>query len=466
MKTFYFILLFSALFSGVSYSQNIYDVRSLSMGNTGVSNSYDIDALNNNPANILKQRTNNKASSYFSVLTNFNFHVNSGFFSFDFYDKYFTTNSVTDPIFLSDQDKATIISEASGEKVNISAMIKYISLVFNINKFGAIGISLDDRGAGNFTVSRDPLELGLYGNQINRIYDFAGTGFKGTWIRQLNLTYAKNFKPKKSKIFEDLSFGISVKPQFGQFFGSTDRNDLTITTNNNLQVRGTGGIEFLFAGTSADNVAQLSLTPAGFGVGFDFGINAGIKNISKKGQMNVGLSLNDLGYIKWTKNANRYVYNGNYIVTDITDPAQLDSLNKIVKGTKVNVPDFNTTLPLNLRLGITYKIFSKPVKEVLKNNDLELANISLEYLQGFYDDLGFSKKPAVGLGAEINATNVISPRIGLVLGGTEEFAVNFGLGIDTGPVLIDLGTYNFSSLFSPKSSTKFSGGLSIKYKVN
>ncbi|MBL0107900.1 MAG: hypothetical protein IPP52_11575 [Ignavibacteria bacterium] len=37
------------------------------MGNTGVSNSYDIDALNNNPANILKQRTNNNSSAYFSI---------------------------------------------------------------------------------------------------------------------------------------------------------------------------------------------------------------------------------------------------------------------------------------------------------------------------------------------------------------------------------------------------------------
>ncbi|MBL0107901.1 MAG: hypothetical protein IPP52_11580 [Ignavibacteria bacterium] len=56
----------------------------------------------------------------------------------------------------------------------------------------------------------------------------------------------KNIKPKKSKLFSDLSFGISVKPQFGQYFADTDRNDLTITTNNNFEVRGTGQIDFLF----------------------------------------------------------------------------------------------------------------------------------------------------------------------------------------------------------------------------
>lgn len=111
----------------------------------------------------------------------------------------------------------------------------------------------------------------------------------------------KNIKPKKSKLFSDLSFGISVKPQFGQYFADTDRNDLTITTNNNFEVRGTGQIDFLFSGTSEDNTIKMSLSPAGFGFGFDFGINAGIKNISRNGQMNIGLSLNDVGYIKWTK---------------------------------------------------------------------------------------------------------------------------------------------------------------------
>lgn len=466
MKTIYILFLFTAFYSTVSYSQNIYDVRSLSMGNTGVSNSYDIDALNNNPANILKQRTNNNSSAYFSIFTNFNFHINSEYFSYDFYDKYFTSNSETNPIFLSNSDKEFIVNNASDEPVNISVLLKELALVFNIKNFGSLGISLDERLTGNFKVSKDPIELGLYGNEINRIYDFTGTGYKGTWVRQLNITYAKNIKPKKNKLFDDLSFGISVKPQFGQYFANTDRNDLTITTNNNLEVRGTGQIDFLFSGTSEDNTIKISATPAGFGFGFDFGINAGIKNISRYGQMNIGLSLNDLGYIKWTKNTNRYNYNGNYIVTDITDPAQLDSLNKIVKGTKVNVPAFTTSLPLNLRIGLTYKIFSKPVAEVFKNNDNETASLSFEYIQGFNDNFGSSKKPSVGIGGEYNVTNVLSPRIGLILGGNEKFALNFGLGIDTGPVIIDLGTYNFTSVFNRKKATKVSAGLSIKFKVN
>lgn len=124
--------LFTAFFSTVSFPQNIYDVRSLSMGNTGVSNSYDIDALNNNPANILKQRTNNNSSAYFSIFTNFNFHINSEYFSYDFYDKYFTSNSETNPIFLSNSDKEYIVNNASDEPVNISVLLKELALVFNI----------------------------------------------------------------------------------------------------------------------------------------------------------------------------------------------------------------------------------------------------------------------------------------------------------------------------------------------
>ena len=48
----------------------------------------------------------------------------------------------------------------------------------------------------------------------------------------------------------------------------------------------------------------MSINPAGFGFGFDAGINAGLRNISKKGQLNIGLSINDIGYINWYKNTN------------------------------------------------------------------------------------------------------------------------------------------------------------------
>ncbi|MBL0107902.1 MAG: hypothetical protein IPP52_11585 [Ignavibacteria bacterium] len=118
------------------------------------------------------------------------------------------------------------------------------------------------------------------------------------------------------------------------------------------------------------------------------------------------------------KNTNRYQYNGNYIVTDITDPAQLDSLNKIVKGTKVIVSSFYCTSD-EFRIGLTYKYFQNLSLKFLKTMITKLQIYLLNTFKGFNDYFGSSKKPSVGIGGEYNVTNVLSPRIGLILGGNE-----------------------------------------------
>lgn len=466
LKTPILLSLLLIIFTSKLYSQYYHDVRSLSMGNTSVANSYDMDAFNTNPANILKERGNNRASLYFNILTNFGFLMSSNYFSFDFYNKYFTSNSTNNPVILSEQDKQNILNKAGNEPINLNASVKTLGVVLNTKRTGSFGISLDDRFSGNFKVSKDFLELGLFGNILNRTYNFSDVSIDGTWVRQLNFTYANNISVKKSKLFKVLSYGVSVKPQFGLYYLSTEKNNLSIFTEQNFQIRGTGTIELIYSGVSNENRIQFSLNPAGFGFGFDAGINATLRNVSKRGQLNIGLSVNDIGYISWSKNNYRYFYNGNYVITDITDQKQIDSLNNIIKGTKTAIPSFTTGLPLNIRAGLSYKIFSKAKADSLNLPGLEMVNLSLEYIQGLTDKFGASKTPAVGFGAEYNITKVFSTRLGLVVGGREKFIAGFGLGIDTGPVIIDLGTYNVESLINPKGTSKIAGGLSIKFKVN
>ncbi|MEO6696049.1 MAG: DUF5723 family protein [Ignavibacteria bacterium] len=466
MEKLVYVLIILISFTYELNAQNFYDVRSLSMGKTDVSNSYELGAFNSNPANIVRQRSNNNASAYFSLFTNLNLVINSEFFSVDFYNKYFTKNSSLNPVLLTDQDKTDIVGKAGSNPINFTGYFREFAIVINKPKFGAIGISLDERFSGNFAVSRDILDLGLFGNEINRLYNFVGTRVEGSWVRQMNLTYANYLNVKGNKTFESFSYGVSVKPQFGMYYLTTKKNNLTLTTNKNFEVEGNGEIELLYSGISDNNKIVNSLSPAGFGFGFDAGINAGIKNFSKNGELNIGVSINDIGYINWYKNAYSYFYNGNYIVTDITDPDQLDSLDKIIKGTKTLLRNFNTALPANLRIGLTYKLFPGKVKNPSKANSLETANFSLEYIQGFSDKFGSTKDPVVGIGSEVNLGNIFSPRIGFGFGGREKFVMGLGIGINTVPVIIDLGTYNVSSIFNPKGTGKISGGLSIKFKIN
>ena len=95
----------------------------------------------------------------------------------------------------------------------------------------------------------------------------------------------------------------------------------------------------------------------------------------------------------------------------------------------------------------------------------ELVSISGEYVQSFTENLSSTTKPVFGFGGEFNVGNIFYPRIGLAAGGLEKFVASFGFGLELDPVIIDFGTYNISSIFSLKSTSKLSGGLSIKFKI-
>ncbi len=447
---------------GSIFSQNVFDVRSMSMGNTSVSSSYDIDAFNQNPANILNQRLNSNSLIYFNLSLNAGMFTSSEYLSMDFYDDYFTKDDNGNTRYLTVNDKANILNEASDQISNYLASAKTLSVIYNTKNIGTFGLSIDERTNGNFIPSRDFLELGLYGNEADRVYDLSENEINAYWIRELNITYAKRLQIKNNNLFDQVSLGASVKPQFGLYYLNTQSNDLTIFTDDSNTVRSAGRVEFLYAGLTDDNDFEYSLGNAGFGFGFDLGVNARLKNVSKNGYVNIGLSITDLGYITWNKNTNSYYNDGSFIITDITEKSQIDSLKDIIKGTKTPVPDFTTALSPTFRLGVSYKIIDRLKNETLNN---ERATIAVDYVQGLSEDLGGTTKPIIGIGGEYNVSKVLSPRIGFAFGGLQEFAMGIGLGINAGPVIIDLGTYNIASIFEPRATSKFSMGLGIKFKV-
>jgi len=444
-------------------AQFVIDVRSISMGNTATASSYEISALNQNPANIVFQRSKSNASFYFNLVTDVKLQADSKFLSLDFYDNYFAEGVNGNTRALTDEEKQFIYDNAGNQISRFYGSSRLIALLYNSKKAGTFAISIDERFAGNFRVAKDLLQLALFSPVINSQYDFSGTSMNAYWTRQINLSYAKNLASKKNKSFEDLSLGISVKPQFGEYYVETKKSDLLVTTDFLNNITGTGSMEFTYAGVTADNDFKYSLNNAGFGFGFDLGINAAIKNVSRKGKLSFGLSVTDLGYINWNTNTSKYFYDGNFVITDITNKQQIDSVRERIKGTKTPIPSFTVGLPAALRVGAAYKLYDKPRRDTLQ---LERATFTFDFVQGLTDNLGATKKSVFGVGAEVNIGNVVSPRIGFAFGGEEDFLFSFGLGIDTGPVIIDLGTYNVESAASPKNTSKFSAGLSMKFKVN
>ena len=463
MKRIFILISVNFFIYSQSFSQDVMDIRSMSMGNTSVSESYDLGSFNQNPANILNQRLNNNAPVYFNLFTNAGVLTSSEYLSVDFYNSYFAKDDNGNSQYLDNNDKINIINEASDQLSNYSAYATILSVIVNTKSIGTFGLSLDERSTGNFTPSHDFLELGLYGNQINRTYDLSENELNAYWIRELNISYAKKFKLKNNNSFDEVSYGVSVKPQFGLYYFNTTSNNLSIFTDDSNVVHSSGKVEFLYAGLTDNNDFKYSAGNAGFGLGFDAGINVRLKNFSKNGYVNIGLSVTDLGYINWNKNTNTYYNDGTYIITDITSKEQTDSLKDIIKSTKTPVPSFTTGLPPVIRLGASYKIIERAKGKDSLNT--ETATIAVDYVQGLSENLGGSTIPLVGIGGEYNVSKVISPRAGFTFGGLQKFAFSIGLGINAGPVIIDLGTNNISSLFTPNSTSKFSAGFGIKYRV-
>ncbi|MBK9333354.1 MAG: hypothetical protein IPM96_13330 [Ignavibacteria bacterium] len=444
-------------------SQVLYDVRGLSMGNTSVANSYELDAFNQNPANIVFQRGNNNSKVYFNIFTTFQFLNNSDYLSLNFYNDYFGEDASGNAFVLTEADKQNIVNSASDQKTTFTASAKIFSVIYNHPYAGSFGISLDDRVIADFTPSKDFLDLGLYGNLPNRVYDLSQNKVNGYWTRQLNLSYAKILNIKNNNLIESISVGGSVKPQFGIYYFETTKNTLTIQTSAQNIFQSTGESEFQYSGIEEDFNIKFPSGNAGFGLGFDAGVNLVFKKFSGNGKLNIGLALADVGFLNWTKNNARYFNDGNFILTDITNKEQVDSLIDKIKLTKTPVPEFRTSLPTTVRFGATYRIYSPGNKKL---TGLEIASVSFDYIQGITDKLGGTTKPRFGLGAEFNAGNVVSPRAGVSFGGDENTLVSLGLGIDTGPVIIDLGTNNITSIFNPKGTSNLSAGFNIKYKIN
>ena len=471
MKTYkiFFVLIFILsvkIFSQASGSIGISDARSAAMGKTSVTSSFGLLALGNNPANLFSDTSKHVEFIIPFPLPTISGSVGTNFISIDEYNYFFgykTTdaNGKTVGRYLTDSDKSRFKNLfADGGTITGDVHVQFFAISIKpSNAFGTFAFSMGDVISSNVTFPKGIVDLGLEGNLPNQVYNFNDTKLKAWWLRKYSFSYARslNILP----VFQKISVGVSFNIIQGFAYAGLDRVNTQLTTGDGSVITGKGdflahaafspdfNVKYDFdKSTTTKKDFQFSPfpTPAGNGLGFDFGLNAKLDSV-----WSFGFAITDIGSVTWNKNAAEYSSNKPIYLDDLSNESQRDSLVKALTGKDGGkfISEFSTQLATALRLGVSFQL----------NNLL----IAFDYNQGFNDQPRNSTKPRFSVGADWGF-GFFALRTGLSFGGFDKFNLGLGCGFDFGFLEMNFGTPDFESVVSPNTAKRITIAFDSRWK--
>ncbi len=450
------VFLFSTLnFAQGAGSEGVTDARSMGMAKTFTTSSFGIYAVGKNPANLFQDSSKKVELILPLPLPNISGAVGSNFISLDEYNYYFgtkVTNSdgSTSGRLLTEQDKTKLKDLfADGGTVFSDIHVQLVSISVQPSKaFGAIAFSITDRISGLMTFPKSLIDLGIEGNLPNKVYNFNDTQFKASWLRKYSFSYARDFKIIP-KLFKSFKVGASINFVSGFFYAGLDHINTELKTGEANAITGKGDFlaysafspdfkvkyNFVEDKKKEDFSGTLFPTPAGSGVGFDFGISTLLSD-----NLSVGFSITDIGKIKWDKDVAQYSSNAAIYLDDLSDKAQRDTLVNRLTGKESGkfINSITTQMATALHIGASLKLESVPGTMML----------ALDYHQGMNEEPGNSKKPRIALGVDWYNLGVFALRTGWAFGGFDKFNWGLGLGIDFGVIALNFGSPDFQNVVS------------------
>lgn len=388
--------------------------------------------------------------------------IGSNFMNYDLYSTYFT--GVDDPVtgervakHLTHSDKQKILSSLGGGngRVNIDSEVRWFGLTYRHDFFGGISLTAADRFAGNIVIPQDYLRMLFEGfSEVGSTYNFNGADAQSWWIRQ----YAVSYATPRLRVLQWLpwtSFGISVKHVQGYAYFGIESYEGYISTKGFDEGFVLGGAMSVLARRAAADFIQDPgahdfnplQQPAGTGWGVDIGIAAGITRT-----LVVGLSVTDIGYLRWSRNTFGSVARSTFEIDDILSSEQQDSLRNSYRGEDVSIGPFTTSLPTALRLGATMRVRPQLI-------------VAADYTQGFNSMPGNSTTPRISAGAEWRPVGFLPLRSGIALGGYDDFTWAFGFGVHVGFFNLDIATENVGIVLYPTKSKQVSVTVGMKLQI-
>lgn len=459
VKLFVFII---SIFSGFALGQGIgsagvADARSMGMAKTFTTSSFGIYAVGKNPANLYRDSSKKVEMILPIPLPNISGAIGSNFITLDEYDYYFGTkinnaDGSTSGRLLTEKDKSRLKDLFSeGGAITADLHIQLLSISIQpTDKFGAFAFTITDRVSSIVTLPKSLIDLGIVGNLPNKVYNFSDTQLKASWLRKYSISYARDLK-----ILKGFKIGASVNFVSGFFYAGLDHINTELKTGEANVITGKG--DFLaYSAFSPDFKVKYNFvddkkeedfsgtpfpTPAGTGVGFDFGVSTKLSN-----NFSVGFSITDIGKIKWDKEVAQYSTNSAIYLDDLTDQAQRDTLVNRLTGKESGkfINSLETNMATALHIGASLKLESVPGTMLL----------AADYHQGFNDEPGNSKKARVALGVDWYDLGIFALRTGWSIGGFDKFNWGLGLGIDFGVIALNFGTPDFQNLISSNKAKR------------
>ncbi|KAF0150945.1 MAG: hypothetical protein FD143_2365 [Ignavibacteria bacterium] len=438
-------------------SNGVSDARTMGMAKAFTASSFGLFAIGKNPANLF-QDSSKKVELILPIpLPNISGAIGSNFISLDDYNYFFGTkvtnaDGSTSGRLLTEQDKAKLKNLfVEGGTVTSDIHIQLVSISIQPAKnFGAFAFTVSDRISGIMTFPKSLIDLGIDGNLPNKVYNFNDTEFKASWLRKYSVSYARDLK-----IFKSFKVGASVNFISGFFYAGLEQVKTELKTGDANVITGKG--DFLaYSAFSPDFKVKYNFvddkkeenfsatpfpTPAGRGVGFDFGISTMLSN-----NFSIGFSITDIGKIKWDKEVAQYSSNAAIYLDDLTDQAQRDTLINRITGKESGkfINSIETEMATAVHIGASLKLESIPGTMLL----------AVDYHQGFNNEPGNSKKQRIALGIDWYDLGIFALRTGCSFGGFDKFNWALGLGIDFGLFALNFGTPDFQYLVSPNKARR------------
>ena len=475
-KNILMILALVTLLSQTFLAQDMTDIRGVGMAHTTAATSRGTDAIGINPANVAIPEWNPVTLS----LPNFGMKIKTELFNYDIYQNYFTgipdsTGKRVSKL-LTNADKNNILSQMpANPQTKFLSEVQWFGFSLQSPVLGGIGFAIRDHLGTTISMSKDYFRVAAFGlDSLGSSFDFSGTNGQAWWYREYNISYGRKL-PVTIPFLNDLYAGIGVKLVKGYGIFESIKNNTSFTNtldpNDHYQYVTKGKVDFLAHHAGIDMLTgdsskmgptfdkfKMFPDPIGTGTGFDIGITGTLLS-----EIQLALSITNIGKITWDKNIIES-YGGDSI--NIDNPftqfaGQNDTLLTAIKGKNRPGASFTTSLPTALRVGMMMEAKNIPGLKFLPGKLL----LAFDYLQGFNESLGNTKKPRVSLGMEYRIIPLIPLRTGLSLGGGDIPRWAFGFGIDAYVFSFDLATDNFGFLFSGKNFQMFSISAGMKIRV-